>query len=74
MRGETELIATDLAGKRERNTFDVADKERAVLEAFADAVTAGVKFLDSAARDRQQCRGAEALTASAKSGKSVQIL
>lgn len=45
MRGETELLATDLAGKVQRFTYDAADKERAELEAFADAVAGGVKFV-----------------------------
>ena len=73
MRGETELIATDLSGKSERTTFDVADKERAVLEAFADAVTAGVKFPIPPREIVNNVAVLEALTASAKSGKSVQI-
>jgi hypothetical protein len=45
MRGETELLASDLAGNVQRFTFDVADKERAVLEAFADGVANGTKFV-----------------------------
>lgn len=45
MRGETELIASDLNGPVERVTFEALDKERAQLEAFAAAVAGGVKFV-----------------------------
>ncbi len=38
LRGEAELLFTDLAGKVQRSTCEAADKERAELEAFADAV------------------------------------
>jgi predicted dehydrogenase len=70
MRGETELIATDLTGKTERHTFDVADKERAVLEAFADAITDGIKFPIPQREIVNNVAVLEALTASAKSQKS----
>ncbi len=45
MRGETELIYSDLAGGERRMSFAALDKERAELEAFADAVAGGVKFV-----------------------------
>jgi predicted dehydrogenase len=45
MRGETELLRSDLAGNVERLTFPALDKERAELEHFADAVARGVKFV-----------------------------
>ncbi|HZL30277.1 MAG TPA: Gfo/Idh/MocA family oxidoreductase [Pseudolabrys sp.] len=73
MRGETELIATDLAGKVERFTFDLADKERAVLEAFADAVAASVKFPIPKAEIINTGAVTEAVAQSAKSGKAVAI-
>jgi predicted dehydrogenase len=73
MRGETELIATDMTGKTERMTYDVADKERAVLEAFADAVAAGVKFPIAPAEIVNTVAVTEAVVTSARSGKSVPI-
>src|SRR4029077_6860387 len=45
MRGETELLASDLAGNVQLFMYDAANKERAVLEAFADAVAGKVKFV-----------------------------
>jgi len=45
MRGETELLRSDLAGNVERLTFPALDKERAELEHFAAAVAGGVKFV-----------------------------
>lgn len=73
MRGENELIATDLSGKIERFTFDAADKERAVLEAFADAVAAGVKFPIAAAEIVNNVAVMEAVAKSARCGEAVAI-
>ncbi len=73
MRGETELIFTDLAGKTEHITFEVANKERAVLEAFADAVAAGVKFPIPVDEIVNTVDVTEAVTASANSGRAVTI-
>lgn len=73
IRGETEMIATDLAGKTERMTYEVADKERAVLEAFADAVAAGVKFPISPSEIVNTVSVTEAVAVSAKSGNAVTI-
>ena len=44
MRGDNDLTAFDLEGKPVPHSFAAIDKERAVLEAFAQAVVAGVKF------------------------------
>lgn len=73
MRGETELIATGLAGKAERFAFDPADKERAVLENFAEAVAAGVKFTIAPEAIVNTVAVTEAVVASAGSGKAVEI-
>lgn len=73
MRGETELLVSDLKGNVERVTFAAADKERAVLEAFADAVTAGVKFVITPEEIVNTVAATEAVVASARSGKTVEI-
>ena len=73
MRGETELLAYDMAGKVERFNFDVADKERAVLEAFADAVSDGVKFPIAADEIVNTVAVMEAVAASSRSGQAVSI-
>ena len=73
MRGETELIASDLTGKFERITFDAADKERAVLEAFAEAVAAGVKFPIAPDEIVNTVAVTEAVVESARGGKAVTV-
>ncbi|MEI9804224.1 MAG: Gfo/Idh/MocA family oxidoreductase [Pseudolabrys sp.] len=73
MRGETELIASDLAGKVERLTLDAADKERAELEAFADAVASGVKFAIAPQEIVNTVAVMQAVAASSRSGKAVTI-
>ena len=73
MRGETELLVSDLKGNVQRIAFDVADKELAVLEAFADAVTGGVKFVIPPAEIINTVAVMEAVTTSSRSGKAVTI-
>jgi predicted dehydrogenase len=73
MRGETELVVSDLAGKNEHLRLEIADKERAVLEAFADAVAAGVKFVVAPEEIVNVVAATEAVVASARSGKAVEI-
>jgi len=73
MRGETELLASDLAGKVERLTFDVADKERAVLEAFADGIAKGTKFVITPDEIVNTVAVMQAVTASSRSGEAVSI-
>ena len=73
MRGETELLASDLKGNVERLTFDIADKERAELEAFADAVASGVKFVIAPEEIVNTVAVMEAVAASAKSGAAISI-
>ena len=73
MRGETELLASDLAGNVQRFTYDAVDKERAELEAFADAVANKVKFVIAPEEIVNTVAVTEAITASARSGKAVAI-
>ncbi len=73
MRGETELVVTDLANNIERITLDVADKERAVLEAFADAVASGTKFIIAPGEIVNTVAVMQAVAASARSGEAVTI-
>jgi predicted dehydrogenase len=73
MRGDTELCAFDLEGNVQRLSFDVVDKERAELEAFADAAAAGVKFVVAPEEIVNVVAGTEAVAASARSGKKVAI-
>lgn len=73
MRGETELLASDLAGNVRRITYDIVDKERAVLEAFADAVASKVKFVISPAEIVNTVAVTKAVARSSRSGETVTI-
>jgi predicted dehydrogenase len=73
MRGETELIASDLGGNVQRLTFDVADKERAVLEAFADGVASGTKFVITPEEIVNTVAVMQAVTVSSHDGAPVTI-
>lgn len=73
MRGDTELIARALDGAPERITFPAVDKERLVLEAFADAVAARVPFMVPPDQAVNGIAVLEAIVASAASGKPVTI-
>jgi predicted dehydrogenase len=73
MRGDTELNAIDLDGKVTRTTFDAIDKERAELEAFADAVANGVRFTIAPSEIDNVVAATEAVAESARSGKPVAI-
>lgn len=73
MRGDNELLVSDLAGNTERMTFEAVDKERAVLEAFADAVQAGEKFVIAPEEIVNTVAVTEAVVDSARSGKAVAI-
>ncbi len=73
MRGETELLASDLAGNVERLTFEAVDKERTELEAFADAVTKGTPFVTSDEAIINTVAVTEAVAVSARSGRIVAI-
>jgi len=73
MRGDTELLASDLAGNVQRMIYDVVDKERAELETFADAVANGVKFVIAPEEIVNTVAVTEAIAASARNGKAVVI-
>ena len=73
MRGETELIFSDLAGKERRMSFDAVDKERTELEAFADAVAGGIKFVIAPEQIVNVVAATEAVAVSARSGEVVEI-
>jgi predicted dehydrogenase len=73
MRGETELLVSDLANNVQRITLEAADKERAVLEAFADAVASGTKFVIAPAEIVNTVAVMQAATKSSRSGEAVKI-
>jgi predicted dehydrogenase len=73
MRGETELNAFTLEGQVTRTTFDAVDKERAELDAFADAVANGVRFTIAPNEIVNVVAATEAVAESARSGKPIAI-
>jgi predicted dehydrogenase len=73
MRGETELNRFALDGTLSVSRFEVIDKERAELEAFADAAAAGVKFVIAPEAIINVVAATEAVTESAHSGEAVAI-
>jgi predicted dehydrogenase len=73
MRGETELLVSDLAGNVQRMTYDAINKERAELETFADAVAEGMKFVIAPEEIVNTVAVTEAVAASARTGKAVTI-
>ena len=73
MRGDTELIMRGLQGQPERITLPAADKEKAELEAFADAVAEKKNFVVPAEEAVNGVAVLEAIVASATRGKAVQI-
>jgi predicted dehydrogenase len=73
MRDETELNHFALDGTLSVSRFEVIDKERAELEAFADTVAAGVKFVIAPEAIINVVAATEAVAASACSGEAVEI-
>jgi predicted dehydrogenase len=73
MRGENELLAYDIEGNVRRTIFHAIDKERAELEAFADAVAQGVKFTVAPEEVVNTVAVTEAIVTSARSGRAVEI-
>jgi predicted dehydrogenase len=73
LRGDTELCVFDLEGNVQRLRFDVVDKERAELEAFADAVAGKVNFVIAPEEIVNVVAASEAVAASARSSNAVTI-
>jgi len=73
LRGDTELITKGLDGAPETTKLPAVDKERAELEAFADAVEEKKPFLVAPEEAVNGIAVLEAIVASAKKGKAVQI-
>jgi predicted dehydrogenase len=73
MRGETELLRTDLAGNVDRLAFPALDKERAELEDFADAVARGENFVIAPEEIVNGVAATDAIAASARTRQPVAI-
>jgi len=73
MRGDSELIACGLETKPQRITLPVIDRERATLEAFADAVTAKKAFMVPPEEAVNSIAVIEGIVASAAKSAAVQI-
>jgi predicted dehydrogenase len=72
-RGDTELVMRGLEGQPERATLTAVDKEKAELEAFADAVAEKNNFVVPADEAINGVAVLEAIEVSAKRGKAIQI-
>ena len=72
-RGDTELIARGLEGAASRVPLEAVNKERAELEAFADAVAAKQSFTVPAEEAVNGIAVLEAIVASAAKGKPIHI-
>ena len=73
LRGDTELEVSDLEGNATRVSFAPIDKERAELEAFAQAAAAGETFVIAPEEIVNVVAGTEGVVASAASGRAVAI-
>jgi predicted dehydrogenase len=73
MRGDTELVSCALEGKPEHHVLPAANKERAVLEAFADAVAAKKTFMVPSGEAVNAIAVLESIEKSAKSGQPIAI-
>ena len=73
LRGDAELIARGLEGAPERVQVTPLDKERALLEGFADAVAAKQPFVVPPEELVNGIAVLEAIVASAAKGKAVRI-
>jgi predicted dehydrogenase len=73
MRGETELRSSNLDGSVQRFDYAPVDKERAVLEAFADAVVRRVPFVIPPEEIVNGVAATEAVAESARTGRLVRI-
>ena len=73
MRGETELLASDLAGNVQRCSYEPIDKERTELEDFANTVSRGMGFATAPDKIINTVAVTEAVAASARSGLPAAI-
>lgn len=73
LRGDTELIARGLDGNAKAETLPVVDKERAELEAFADAVAAKRPYMVPPEQAVNGIAVIEAIVVSAESGNVIKI-
>ena len=73
MRGDTELVSCALEGKPQRHTLEAVDKERAVLEAFADAVAAKQPYMVAPEQAVNGIAVLDSVEKSAKSGEPIKI-
>ena len=73
MRGDTELITRGLEGQPERITLPAVDKEKAELEAFADAVAEKRNFVVPPEEAINGIAVLEVIEASARKGKPIKI-
>ncbi len=73
LRGDTELITRGLDGNPEQITLPVVDKERAELEAFADAVAARQSYMVPADQAVNGIAVIEAIVASEETGNVIKI-
>jgi predicted dehydrogenase len=73
LRGDTELTFRGLEGAPEKITLPAMDKEKAELEAFADAVAQKKNFVVPADEAINGVAVLEAIELSAKKGKAIQI-
>jgi predicted dehydrogenase len=73
MRGDTDLFVYDMAGNVQQLSLDAINKERAILESFADAAAAGTKFVIPPKEIVNVVAVTEAVVASAKTGQAIDI-
>ncbi len=73
MRGETVLAARGLEGEVKLSEFPATDRERGVLEAFADAATGGELFAVTSEQAINGIAVLEAIVASAEAGNPVNV-
>ena len=73
MRGDVELITRGLDGSPQRIMLPVVDKERAELEAFADAVVAKQAYMVPPDQAVNGIAVIEAIVASEESGNPIKI-
>jgi len=73
LRGDTDLTFRGLQGAPEKITLPAVDKERAELEAFADAIDAKKPFLVPPEEAVNGVAVLEAIVASAAKGKAIKI-